>query len=98
MRDDRRADRLELRIAEEVIAMRMGVDRPTDRLVGDLADALDQMAAMRRMLPGIDHEHAVIGHQERRIGGDVVVEEIEVGRDLLELASAPPGASRSAAE
>ena len=89
MGQDGGADLLELRIAEEVIAVGVGVERPTDRLVGDLADALDQVAAVRRVLACIDDEDAVVGHPERRVGGQVVVEEIEVGRDLLELGRLP---------
>ena len=61
------AGRLERRIAVEMVAVRVGVDHPPDRLVGDPADALDQIAAVRRMLARIDHQHALVRHQESRI-------------------------------
>jgi hypothetical protein len=85
VRDDGRASRLERRIAVIVIAMRVGVDHPLDRLIGDFADALDEIAAVRRMLTRVDDEHALGRHQEAGVRGQVVVEEIEVRRDLFQL-------------
>ncbi len=64
--------------------MRMGVDHPFDRLVRDAADARKHCAPIGRMLAGVDHQHAGIGHQECGIGGRIVVEEVQIGRHLLE--------------
>ncbi len=80
-----RTQRLEGRIAEMVVAVEMAVDHPTDRLVGDLADAIDQVLAVAGMLAGVDHQHALVGHEHDRVGRVEIVEEIEIGRDLLEL-------------
>ena len=62
MGDNVGSKRLEHRISVSVIAVKMRVHHPFDRLVGDLTNSLEQILAIARMLAGIDNQHAIIGH------------------------------------
>ena len=75
-----------------VVAMEMAVDYPSDRLVRQLADALQQVLAVAGMLTRIDHQHAVRRGEDDRIRRGELEQKIEVGRHLLERDVAPCGA------
>ena len=82
--DEGRAELLEHDVAHVVIAMEMAVDHPFDRLVGDLADAREQIAPLARVRAGVDQQHAVIGDEEDGVRAVEVEQEVEVGGDLLD--------------
>jgi hypothetical protein len=84
LRHEGRAQCLERRVAEMMVAVEMAVDHPFDRLVRDLANALDEIQAIARMLAGVDHQDAVIGREDDRVRRGEFEQEVEVGRDLLE--------------
>jgi len=65
---------LERRIPKGVVAVKMAVDDPSDRLVGHLTDAIDQILAEVRMFAGVDHQYAIVGDQKNRVGTGVVKE------------------------
>ena len=85
LRHECRACGLERRVAEMVVAMEVAVDHPFDRLVGDLADHIEQRLAGARMGARIDDQHALVGDHEHCVRAAELVEEIEVVCDLLEL-------------
>ena len=84
LRDERGAQRLERRVAEMMVAVEMAVDHPFDRLVGELADAIDEILAIARVLARVDHQHALIGREDDRIRRGEFEQEVKVGRDLPE--------------
>jgi hypothetical protein len=67
-------------IAHVVIAMEVAVDHPFDGLVGYLADAIEEVAALARVRARVDQEHALIGDKKDRIRPAEVEEEIDVVR------------------
>ena len=67
MRDYGCAGRLEYRISVVVVGMEMRVHHPFNGLVGDLADAIEQVLPIARVLTRIDDQHALVGDQERGV-------------------------------
>src|SRR5690606_22183385 len=59
-------------------------DHVLDGLVGHLAYALDHLAGQRRRRLSIDHNDAVVAHDNAGIGIALGGESVEAGADLLE--------------
>src|SRR6516164_8834985 len=64
--------------------MEMTVDHPFNRLVGHLADAIEEVSPLTRVRSCIDHQHAIWGHEENRIRPFEVEEKIDVACHLFD--------------
>src|SRR5579864_4534754 len=84
MSDNSFADRFERGISQKMISMKMSVDHPFNRLVCDLPYAVYEVLTVPRMLARIDNENAFIGDEEPSVRRIVIIEEIQVGSDLLQ--------------
>ena len=62
----------------------MSVDHPFNRLVCDLPYAVYKVLTVPRMLARIDNEDAFIGDEESSVRRIIIVEKIQIGRDLLQ--------------
>ena len=69
LRDDGCTERLECGIPKMMIAVKMAVDHPFDRLVGDLSNAIDEVLAVTRVLTRIDDKYAFLRDESDCIRG-----------------------------